>query len=862
MARPFIKIFISYAHDDGKFFKVFEKTLKTQLKTNKKFDFSTWTDSDIYIGSLWDNEIQKNLKECDLALLCISDSFLASDYIKTKEFGNLISLFPDTLLAPLLFAPCNYTDWDDLASRQIFMPKGNLYNQATNKDFTFADLVAFNHIDGDLIPNPNISRYTRDFISQVEHLLQFWLKNKGATASPDSSALKLKSNFLNPTSYPYFETKNFFGRYDLLQRIHTEITDLDIPLLLSGIGGMGKTAVAIAYGKLEKYNKAYDNIIWIDVTDNILSNLFSSLHKHPTIPFEYSGNKQTDTKVLADLLKNVPGNNLLIIDNANNEDDVSGFITEWKLYKPTWKSLLTTRIEDSNYKDHLIKIESLSFDAAIELFQRHNDDDFDKVSFKKIYEHIAGHTFLIELLAKFGKENSIINSTKEILNHLQKKGIAALNRKVWAKRGQQKDNNQWVSEFVMNLYDPSSLTEQEQEYLRYFSILPAKEIEFQTLCLIFDIADFDFFDIILGTLAKRGWLIRNKNSFKCHQIIQEICKEKLKPDTKNCTKVMTALTLLLESENIDSTIGMEIGLSIISNMKESDSTLGYLQITISDMMVETGNLTDSLIIISDARNTFSSLVNKYNEAICLLRIGIIYKLQGNEEKALDIFVTVKEMVKQISITNNNDSDNDNVNNFLATCCHYLGYIYQEQKKNEKALEVYSEGLEITKKFSDENPDHAGYRRGLAVAYQNVGDIYITEKKYEEALEYFLLYNKIMKKLVDEFPNSRDYKNGLAISYQKLGDVYKKQGQISAALKEYSLDNMIQKELVKKYPNNVEFKNNLAITYTTLASVSSADEKKDYYRKAKEIWEALVIQVPLNVEYKHHLNWVNNFLEVP
>src|SRR5258705_3104127 len=125
-----MKVFVSYAHADAPYFKVFEQTLKTQLKSNKSFSLAVWEDSQIHLGTLWDDEIQKQLAECDLAILCISDNFLASDYIRAKEFGILIKQFSKTVLAPMLFAPCNYKDWDELAARQIFMPKGDKYDEA------------------------------------------------------------------------------------------------------------------------------------------------------------------------------------------------------------------------------------------------------------------------------------------------------------------------------------------------------------------------------------------------------------------------------------------------------------------------------------------------------------------------------------------------------------------------------------------------------------------------------------------------------------------------------------------------------------------------------------------------------------
>ena len=144
-----------------------------------------------------------------------------------------------------------------------------------------------------------------------------------------------------------------------MKHIDDKIKTLDIPLLLSGIGGMGKTAVAVAYGKDKTYNTTYNNIAWIDVNENIFSNMFSTFQGNPAIPFEYSpdGDREKDIVSIMELLNQLPGDNLLQIDNANEEKDLQQFISAWKKYQLGWKCLVTTRCENNAYKNHLIKLE-------------------------------------------------------------------------------------------------------------------------------------------------------------------------------------------------------------------------------------------------------------------------------------------------------------------------------------------------------------------------------------------------------------------------------------------------------------------------------------------------------------------------
>src|SRR5688572_20868247 len=123
MSKQQVKVFISYAHDDEPYFRIFAKTLKTQLKSRSNYEYVVWDDNQIRIRSLKDDEIKQKIAYSNLAILSISDSFLASNYIKDKEFGILIKSFPETMLLPLLLSPCEYNECHEMANRQFFKPK-------------------------------------------------------------------------------------------------------------------------------------------------------------------------------------------------------------------------------------------------------------------------------------------------------------------------------------------------------------------------------------------------------------------------------------------------------------------------------------------------------------------------------------------------------------------------------------------------------------------------------------------------------------------------------------------------------------------------------------------------------------------
>ena len=168
MAKVPVKIFISYAHKDAPFFEVFRDGVKNHLSTSSVCDFSSWTDDEIPLGSNWDEQIQNNLGNADVAVLCVSANFLNSRYIKADEFGVLLKKYPGTLVIPIYFNHCNINAWGELAIKQFFKPSGNRYGEAAQADFAFCDLVEFRKSDGLFLPNPNIDLYLQDFAGKLE----------------------------------------------------------------------------------------------------------------------------------------------------------------------------------------------------------------------------------------------------------------------------------------------------------------------------------------------------------------------------------------------------------------------------------------------------------------------------------------------------------------------------------------------------------------------------------------------------------------------------------------------------------------------------------------------------------------------
>lgn len=105
--RP-LKVFISYAHKD----EAFKDELAIMLRSMERNGvIDAWQDRRIEPGEEWYEAIQTAMNECDLAILLVSKSFLASRFITSEEIPKLLQRRKQAgmRVVPVIIRPCM---WD------------------------------------------------------------------------------------------------------------------------------------------------------------------------------------------------------------------------------------------------------------------------------------------------------------------------------------------------------------------------------------------------------------------------------------------------------------------------------------------------------------------------------------------------------------------------------------------------------------------------------------------------------------------------------------------------------------------------------------------------------------------------------
>ena len=96
------KIFVSYAHEDRPWLEKLTKTLQPFVEERPGV---VWTDTEIQVGDDWLAEIERALSQTRVAVLMVSENFLSSKFIKSKELPSLLDA-KNVTIAWVLVRPC------------------------------------------------------------------------------------------------------------------------------------------------------------------------------------------------------------------------------------------------------------------------------------------------------------------------------------------------------------------------------------------------------------------------------------------------------------------------------------------------------------------------------------------------------------------------------------------------------------------------------------------------------------------------------------------------------------------------------------------------------------------------------------
>ena len=630
---------------------------------------------------------------------------------------------------------------------------------------------------------------------QYENLIKFiqdQIDKDHASESPDiqineEQYLSEPGSFKEPKYFnrpPFYNPNELIGRNEKLKLIHETMKNARELVIVNGIGGIGKTTLARAYCSTPEYMSYYDNVAWISISNNLESEFVSKMSKDIGFKYNEEDNYDENFVELMRKFQEIRGTNLLVVDNANNPDEIIKIKSD--LEKSNWKILFTSRCKPM-YVKH-IEINELEPDFAKELFCRIYFTDLEYCLDKKMDKEICAllvtihhHTLLIDLIAKVANRNKLLTISK--INELLKKDdIKAKDLQVTIPIGEHARDKDTAKlnelyRYIKMIFKVDNLNTSEREFLRAFSLLPSNDININSLVDLFQIKEEGSLEFVnmLNSLVVKGWLTETGSAYKLHHVYQTVLLDELRPDEINCEALVN---FVLEK--------------IAAKKNESSAVLiPYLPVA------------DSIINKIAKENEISA--NFY------FRLSNLFNFSSNQIMAFDYALKCLEIRKKIFPEENAE---------LAKSFDQVGNRYSSKQQFENALENKLKSLGIRERlYLPQNPKH----KELAASYNSLGNTYRRVQMYQLSLEFHEKAIQIFKDVDNgvNFSLGKSY-NNIALTYQSLGEYQKELDYYFKALAVY------EKILDPTHGSFGVTFSNIASAYRNLKMLDKAEE---YYNKA-------------------------------
>lgn len=556
------------------------------------------------------------------------------------------------------------------------------------------------------------------------------------------------------------EPTAFLGREDELEAIRERLEKGGRLMLINAEGGIGKTTLAAKYWHESLHH--YKHNAWLFCENGIINALKDLA---PQLNLDLAGmDEAQQLAALKHALKAVHSDCLLVLDNANDENEIRVFKQEFEGFH--WHVLLTSRCAGVLDKSQELPITHLPPPLAKELFVRNYQEDTPEFTalLDRLLLALQYHTLSIELFSKNMRELSERGGTlAEFVKHLETEGLF-LGKRSFSLVTDYTANTHLEArnsdEILDRFYNFARLDDAERYWLVNMALLPAEDYAFLFLCDLFtqDTIEFE----TLHQLARKGWLTKTGSNFRLSPVIQSLALKK------------NEATLPQDAEGL---------LTRLNQVLEND---GYNILNI--------DLTNAAPYVKPVEH-LSKCLDKYpGWAIASYNFsaGVYYDNIG------DLVATRKCHENYNSIYQNLlalDPEDNDYKNGLAISYSKLGGIYEQTGDWQNALTNYQEDFRITKEIYESSPGNLTYKNGLAISYSKLGGIYEQTGEWQNALTNYQEQNRIGKEIYESSPGNLSYKNGLAISYLKLAGVFFAEKNTEASVTNYLQCCQLFKEIV-------------------------------------------------------------------
>ncbi|MGO9566026.1 MAG: FxSxx-COOH system tetratricopeptide repeat protein [Desulfomonilaceae bacterium] len=674
----------------------------------------------------------------------------------------------------------------------------------------------------------NAATFVRHVIQQggLRHLR---LSRDQTGEAPTSEASALPPVVPAIWNVPHAQNRNFKGREKILTDLHEMLTSgkaaaLTQPTAICGLGGVGKTQVAIEYAYRHKPD--YPVIWWVRAENPAqMTSDYATLAKALDLPLQDDADQSLIVTAVREWLCRNDGW-LLIFDNAEPQEDIRGLIPETK----SGHVILTSR--NPNWLGigaEPFSVDVLPPDKSIELLLSRSGQE-DRAAAGELAEKLGYLPLALEQAGAFMEATT--TAVGEYLVLFREYGTRIFKRAPENKDYPASVATTWEISFLrLEETGPAAA-----DMLKCFAFLGPENIPRDLLHQGFRYLPKSLgelcgnkleFKLAVGALRRYSLIDARPEGFSVHRLVQAISRDRLSLDDRKkwASAAVSVVTAAFPREPDNPKRWPDCAVLLPHAVAAADYA-EFFEVgaeETSRLLNRTGLYLDSraeyalaVVVLRRALSIDQKLFGPVHPrvaaslsalGIVLARVGQLPQAKEKHEQALAI--------RQKTLDPEHRDLGGSLN-ILGTVLNELGRLDEAKEKHEQALVI------LQKALSPEDPQVAGCLGNLGAVLSKLGRLDEAREKHEQALAI------LQKALSPEDPQ-------VAMGLNNLGAVLNELGRLDEAKEKHEQAlAILQKVLGPYHPVVGSSLSNLGLVLEDLGLFGKARQK---YEQALEILNA-------------------------
>jgi tetratricopeptide (TPR) repeat protein len=863
------EFFVSYSNADNKdgFVRDFVNRLEQVPDFKKLFapEPRVFYDKESILGmDDWESELQDAIETSRFLIVLLSPDYFQSEMC-AKEFEWWVECEKRRYVLGEGIAPIRIVDVPNLLSGTIDIPP--------NLQKTFPNWVSELrsrqiHDDFDLI-RLDTSKFDRTFAALYPACCdKVWRQDSAAKSLPNRS-------------YPNYN-EFFVGRRDELDSLRKNLVK-ERRVTLHGLGGVGKTELAISYGLAFAWDYQLGRI-FINCEEQrslIGAILGSGLVSMAGVEFQ-EDEKEEDrlaklfnalSKRRDDVAKNERDPNLgtrllLILDNVTNLELLNR--NDMDRLKQTYKFVhvvATTQEKPSDFAPlSPLPVDPLIASDALELLRvfRPFEDDAERQAAVEIVRIFGGHAFRVEKIGAYLLCNSevtyqdVLRDTRERYPEL----IKAIDANKFQRRYEKIRDEACLRPTL------EKLEQNAKKLLKWAALFGPDSVVVPWLGELTkitgndlreglqDLKDYRLLIPLKADSKEQTPRLSDAKLARLHRIAREIVRNKMRRKTR--------LSMFAQiGEKIDELLTKDTSLWWGDDaLRDRGSIADFCYDHYLELKNQGPSEYDPHLIrrLNDLRKFYLlDRVLEIRQASIELGQRWVAAEPGNPEalKALGVsFISLgdwlrldaskqareyyEKAVENFEKVRKHKPDDSDVLHGLSYSYESLGDLAKSANEYDQARKYYEKAVENFEKVRKHKPDDSDVLHGLSYSYKSLGDLAKSANDYEKAKEYYEKRLELWEKAPERKPDDSDVLHGLSDSYKSLGDLAKSANDYEKARECYQESLEIWKKMLERIPDGYFVLHGLSYSYKSLGDLAKSandyEKAKEYYEKRLELWK--------------------------